>query len=67
MNKETLKKEAIKLKQQLTEIESKIKQLEKIPLNQKLAEVLHSKLCHWNHTDGCSWEFDIDVEILIEI
>jgi len=24
----------------------------------KLAELLHSKQCHWNHTDGCSWYYE---------
>lgn len=23
-----------------------------------LAELLHSKKCHWNHTDGCGWEYE---------
>jgi hypothetical protein len=24
----------------------------------ELAELLHKRLCHWNHTDGCSWEYE---------
>jgi len=23
----------------------------------ELAEILHGKQCHWNHTDGCSWHY----------
>jgi hypothetical protein len=23
----------------------------------ELAEILHDKQCHWNHTDGCSWYY----------
>lgn len=26
---------------------------------QLLAIDLHSALCRWNHTDGCSWEYEI--------
>jgi glutamate synthase domain-containing protein 3 len=25
---------------------------------QRLAELLHEKLCSWNHTDGCSWHYE---------
>jgi len=25
---------------------------------QRLAETIHSKMCHWNHTDGCGWFYD---------
>lgn len=28
------------------------------PEDIRLAEVLHKKFCHWNHTDGCSWEYE---------
>jgi hypothetical protein len=24
----------------------------------KLAELLHERLCRWNHTDGCSWFYE---------
>lgn len=24
----------------------------------KIAEVLHTHLCNWNHTDGCSWFYE---------
>ena len=29
----------------------------KKPDDIRLAELLHSKLCHWNHTDGCGWHY----------
>lgn len=54
-----------------TQIKAKIKALEKElaevqEYEQKLesgspvalAELLHSKKCHWNHTDGCGWEYE---------
>jgi hypothetical protein len=25
---------------------------------QKLAEIMHEKMCRWNHTDGCDWYYD---------
>jgi hypothetical protein len=25
-----------------------------------LAELLHNNLCHWNHTDGCTWLYEGD-------
>lgn len=30
-----------------------------IPSNHKeVAEALHKKTCHYNHTDGCGWYYD---------
>lgn len=31
---------------------------EKQPIDQRVAEVLHKIQCRWNHTDGCSWEYE---------
>lgn len=28
-------------------------------LTGQLAIFLHEKQCHWNHTDGCSWHYEI--------
>ena len=25
---------------------------------QQIAEIIHRRTCHWNHTDGCSWEYE---------
>ena len=30
-----------------------------MPLNERLAIEIHSALCHWNHTDGCGWFYEI--------
>lgn len=44
------------------ELEKLHKQKERIlyKLNPEIsiAEYLHSKLCRWNHTDGCSWHYE---------
>ena len=29
-----------------------------LPQEHQLAITLHSLLCRWNHTDGCSWEYE---------
>jgi len=29
-----------------------------LPVEKRLAEKLHDLLCHWNHTDGCSWGYE---------
>ncbi len=28
--------------------------------DRQLAISLHEILCHWNHTDGCSWHYEMD-------
>lgn len=33
---------------------SKIKELD---IYERIAELLHDALCHWNHTDGCGWGY----------
>lgn len=30
---------------------------------QDLAIALHSTLCRWNHTDGCSWYYEISKDV----
>jgi hypothetical protein len=27
---------------------------------EELAEIMHDKLCRWNHTDGCPWLYEQD-------
>jgi hypothetical protein len=34
-----------------------IPELTQEELEQKVAELLHEKLCHFNHTDGCDWHY----------
>lgn len=31
-----------------------------LPENQRMAILLHDKLCHSNHTDQCGWYYEID-------
>lgn len=31
----------------------------KLPIRYRLAIVLHNKLCRYNHTDACSWFYEV--------
>ncbi|MCL1696325.1 hypothetical protein [Lysinibacillus sp. BPa_S21] len=42
---------------ELVEFDSEFKKEIKLTEEQELAELLHSKLCTWNHTDGCAWYY----------
>ena len=48
----------VELKQKVKEQEQKIAEFKAMPDDKKLAEVLHEKQCHWNHTDGCDWYYE---------
>lgn len=45
------------LKKLRTQYEEIVNEIDK-PDDIRLAEILHKKLCHWNHTDGCSWLYE---------
>lgn len=54
----------VELEQELKRLNSKLKdeveaeQAAKIDKEQKqVADLLHSLLCKWNHTDGCGWYY----------
>lgn len=42
---------------ELVTFDSEFKKQESVSLEHELAEFLHSKLCSWNHTDGCAWHY----------
>jgi Holliday junction resolvasome RuvABC DNA-binding subunit len=48
----------VELKQKVKEQEQKIAEFKAMPDDKKLAEILHEKQCHWNHTDGCGWHYE---------
>lgn len=31
--------------------------------DQQLATVLHDAMCRWNHTDGCSWFYEVHKDV----
>jgi hypothetical protein len=54
----TLTTRVEKLRAELAEAENNLNQYQALTPVHKLAEELHKKLCHWNHTDGCSWGYE---------
>ena len=63
MNVERELAAAIKAEQELQTKIKELKEAKKIldesAPEHKLAILLHDHLCHWNHTDGCDWHYDI--------
>ena len=39
----------------IVELQKKREQLKSLSPAQRVAELLHGKFCHYNHTDGCGW------------
>jgi hypothetical protein len=46
------------LRAEADKLEAAEKAFKALPADEQLAITLHSLLCHWNHTDGCSWEYE---------
>lgn len=51
--------------EKIKELEEEIKKLKiqqnefnSLPEEQRLAEAMHSKMCHSNHTDMCGWHYE---------
>jgi hypothetical protein len=58
-----IEKEIADKKAELEALENKAKyfaEQQKYFPERVLAEELHGMLCHWNHTDGCSWHYEIE-------
>ncbi len=45
--------------QQLNELKARKTELEGMEPAHYLANVLHSRMCHFNHTDQCSWHYEM--------
>lgn len=52
------KESYVKVETEMNKIQQQIEEL--YSEDKKLAIFLHSKHCHHNHTDGCSWFYDIN-------
>jgi len=48
------------LKKEIEETKKGVADFEALPPNKKLAIFLHERTCHYNHTDGCGWMYNID-------
>lgn len=46
------------LRAEADKLEAADKAFRELPDEHKLAITLHKMLCQWNHTDGCSWEYE---------
>lgn len=44
--------------EELTKLQAQLEQLKSEPYEYQLARELHDKLCRWNHTDGCGWDYE---------
>jgi hypothetical protein len=49
-----------KLEIELADLKEKDLEFSKLPRDHQLAICLHDSTCRWNHTDGCSWGYEID-------
>lgn len=57
MSVENIDKELLELEVKKQELLKKKEELKKLTPGQQLADILHSKQCRWNHTDGCGWYY----------
>lgn len=53
-NKETI----ARLRAEADALEAADKAFDELPEEHRIAINLHKLLCHWNHTDGCGWEYE---------
>jgi len=56
----SIEQEIAKTKKTLENLEEQLLNAKSESPDQQLAKVLHSKLCHWNHTDGCGWYYEMN-------
>lgn len=47
-----------KLQAEIDKLSAAAAREDAMPPDERLAVQLHKMLCHWNHTDGCSWEYE---------
>ena len=52
------KKEIKKLEDKIEELKRERDELEAMPDNQRLAELIHSTQCHSAHEDQCGWYYE---------
>lgn len=47
-----------KLQEEIDSLQAIDNAFNAMPSEQQLAVQLHTLLCHYNHTDGCSWDYE---------
>jgi heterodisulfide reductase subunit B len=55
-----IEKQIKTLEEELEKLKLLKKKLDTEEPEKKLARAYHSKECHWNHTDGCSYYYEED-------
>lgn len=55
-----LQAEIDKKRQELADAIADLEAAEGKPIEIRLAEDLHEKMCHWDHTEGCYWFYRAD-------
>lgn len=46
------------LEDKILKLKEDEKEYNESPEKRRLAEVIHNKMCRWNHIDGCSWGYE---------
>lgn len=57
--KEQLLREIKETEDRLKTLKSSLKKTKELTKYEQAAIILHEQLCHWNHTDGCSWHYAV--------
>lgn len=53
-----LQRQADELKEQLAAVEAEIRRQDGLPEVERLAEHIHKKMCHFEHTEACGWYYE---------
>lgn len=48
---------------EIEKLEAAKSAFEEMTYDQQLAKTLHDAFCRWNHTDGCSWYYEVHEDI----
>lgn len=48
-----------KMKDELARLEAEYAALQALPLPERLAVMMHNKLCSQDHTEGCGWYYGV--------
>lgn len=59
MPEKNVNQEIAELEQRLATLRQRQKELETMTPEKRLAVELHRIMCHWNHTDGCGWYYEV--------
>jgi len=52
-------REYVNLQTEIDDLDKSIQRFNEMPAAERLAVLLHGKLCRFNHSDGCGWEYEV--------